>query len=345
MDLKAARWLIDKLSPLIKDMYMRLREEKDNYYTNKVNKFTQLNNEARKSIEECLDDFHSLQRQGKGNNINVLKIEVGNICFSIESNQRRLIRRIANGYKAFHSHAAHLYTLRCHLSAKHYLQFFQKVSSLLQIEPHEINIIDCSDEKLLMLLPDIISIFDIKEKKLNNLFRSINEVSFDSLLRMVYSLVAVEREGLLLHSAGLKSDGYGYVFFGPSQSGKSTIANLAKENYEILSDELTLIRRINGEFRVFGTPFIGTNQTEGLNSSSCLKALFLLQKDSRTYLKRMKKGDAIRQLLANSLFFFSQPSLAERVLDICLHLAENVPCYKMHFTLDNCFLGHINDLH
>ena len=336
--------IVKNALPFMRHFYIFMSGRKPHYHSIRVNKFSLPDNKTiSKPINELIKTIFFGTTQITCNKRADTKIEIGNISFLIKSNCKSIVQKIIKKYKNFHSSSMGNYTGLCYLSNEDYLRMVQKIADYLSINHQEINIINCRDGKLLIILPDIIVFFNTNDKAIDILFRKYNEISFDSLLRIVFSMISIEEEGFLLHSAALKENGNGYVFFGPSQSGKSTIARFAERNYQVLSDELNIIRKIGHEFRVFGTPFIGTNSAEGINNNSCLKGLFLPYKDTRTYLKRMDKSNVLRQLLTNTLFFGCRNQLAEKLFNLCNNLIDNIPCFELHFTLDNSFLRLIND--
>lgn len=68
--------------------------------------------------------------------------------------------------------------------------------------------------------------------------------SIENYLRVAYSWLCIEKSGFLLHACGIIRKGKAYVFFGPSESGKTTVAMLSR-NLSILSDDLVIVLRIN----------------------------------------------------------------------------------------------------
>jgi hypothetical protein len=143
-----------------------------------------------------------------------------------------------------------------------------------------------------------------------------NQVTaIESFLRIAYSFLALEQGGLLLHSAGVRRDGHGYIFPGRSGTGKSTIAGLATAREEVLSDEMVLVRPTAGGYRVHSTPFFGTAAAEPRDCSAPLAAGFLPVKDADVYLSRPRPADALARLLAGVLFFDPDPRLSGRVPD------------------------------
>jgi hypothetical protein len=330
---------------LMKNFYFQITRKETDYDSNKVNKFPLIKkNYIKKTIADLINSFLTSNKQRKKDYISVAKFEIGNISFSVASINRSIIHRIIKPYKNFFSSSDGIYSARCYLSDNDYIHFLQRVNLQLSINPKEISLVNLGEGKLLIALPDIFAFFNLHERTLDVLFRKINEIAFDSLLRIVFSMISIKEDGFLLHSAAIKANGSGYVFFGPSQSGKSTIARFAERDFEVLSDELNIIRSIDSEFRVFGTPFIGTNSAEGINDNPCLKGLFLPCKDTTTYLKKMEKAEVLRKLLMNALFFGCQNQLAEKLFNLCNNLVDTIPCFELHFTLTNNFLRLLNDI-
>ncbi len=64
----------------------------------------------------------------------------------------------------------------------------------------------------------------------------------ENFLRVAFARLALAHDGLLLHAGGLIRNGCGYVFFGHSGAGKSTVAALAPQGSTLLSDDLVLLR-------------------------------------------------------------------------------------------------------
>ena len=61
------------------------------------------------------------------------------------------------------------------------------------------------------------------------------------------------------NSCGLIDQSNGIVFAGTSTAGKSTTARLwdGLDGVRVLSDDHTILRKMEGQFRVYGTPWQG----------------------------------------------------------------------------------------
>jgi hypothetical protein len=66
--------------------------------------------------------------------------------------------------------------------------------------------------------------------------------------------------GVELHGCGIiDRDGRGQLFVGQSGAGKTTTARvwLSEGHYEIVSDDRVIVRHVDGEWRMYGTPWHG----------------------------------------------------------------------------------------
>lgn len=167
--------------------------------------------------------------------------------------------------------------------------------------------------------------------------RYMEDIAIESFIRICYSFLAVQNNGLLLHSAGIVRKGNGYIFPGVSGTGKSTIARLATSRERVLSDELVMVRKNEGDFLVYSTPFFGTNKNAECNSRAILKAAFLPVKDSRVCLEKARPAPALSKLMSCTLFFSREDGMNRRLMDISAEMVDTVPFYDMHFRRDRSF--------
>ena len=158
-----------------------------------------------------------------------------------------------------------------------------------------------------------------------------------NFVKNLYSVLIFSDGGLMLHAAGVAKNGRAYIFFGPSESGKSTIAGVSG-NYPVLTDELVAIRYLNGSFKAYGTPFWGehTKAGEGISGSFEIGGLFKLIKNNQVYLKRLSYGQAIAEILTVPEFYDNLLSV-EKLLNLCMDLARVTPCYELNFLPDSSF--------
>jgi hypothetical protein len=157
-----------------------------------------------------------------------------------------------------------------------------------------------------------------------------------SALRFVASLALLERDGFLLHSAGLVESGSAYLLFGPSGAGKSTAAGLSRPRI-LLSDELCALRRVGAGWRAFGTPFAGSLGEPGGSGEAPVGAVAFLEKAETVSTCPLAAGEML-PLLYPQIF---RPSRASgrhtRWLALAASLAVSVPCLTLRFRRDPSF--------
>jgi hypothetical protein len=164
--------------------------------------------------------------------------------------------------------------------------------------------------------------------------QSINPWSCDSALRVLHSLMLAESDGFLLHAAGVISTNGAALFSGVSGAGKSTIAGLAPNHVQLLTDEISYIRKVGDTYHAWGTPFTGELNMPGKNVSASIRTLYFLAHGSDNRLVPIAPQMAVRRLLRNILFFASKPDLVSRVLNCGCAFVETIPAYELIFRPD-----------
>jgi hypothetical protein len=192
---------------------------------------------------------------------------------------------------------------------------------------------------------DFAGCLDLNARRGRTVFeRNAEPFAVESFLRIGYSFLAVDRGGLLLHSAGVLRNGRGYIFPGQSGTGKSTIASLATPTETVLSDEMVVVRKGGDGYLVYSTPFYGTNPSAECNIAVPLQAAFLPIKDQAVYLKPARPAQALSKLLAGVLFFSQEPALNRRLMNIGADIVAHVPFNELHFRRDGSFWECIAEL-
>jgi hypothetical protein len=138
--------------------------------------------------------------------------------------------------------------------------------------------------------------------------------------------------GVMLHACGVVKDGKGYVFSGPPDAGKTTLARLVDRFSDgmVLGDECVIIRRKGNRFWVYGTPWYGE---AGLHSpqGAPLEQLFLIHHARKNLCSPIPAQEAASRLLAQSILTPYDAAAVEFGLDFCLSLIAEVPAYDFGF--------------
>jgi hypothetical protein len=144
------------------------------------------------------------------------------------------------------------------------------------------------------------------------------------------------RHGFLLHAATVVRGGKAYVFTGRSGAGKSTVASLSPAG-TVLTDEISLLRFANGEWRAYGTPFGGEFRATGSNTSAPVRGLFRLVQAAENRVTPLRTIEMLRALLPNVLFFSAESEANRRLLDILGQAVDSISGYALAFRKDAVF--------
>jgi hypothetical protein len=162
--------------------------------------------------------------------------------------------------------------------------------------------------------------------------QSASPYAIDTVLRIVHTLVLSKQEGFLVHAASAVRNGRAFLFAGASGAGKTTIARLAPEDAKVLTDEVSYVRRQEGGYSAFGTPFAGELAKVGENMRAPIAALYLLAKGPRNRIEPVARAEAGRALLANILFFAEDAEYVKLVFQSACDFVGLVPVYRLTFT-------------
>jgi hypothetical protein len=169
--------------------------------------------------------------------------------------------------------------------------------------------------------------------------QTANPYSIDCVLRIVHTLLLARQGGFLLHSASAIRNGKAFLFAGVSGAGKTTISRLAPADATLLTDEISYVRRVdvskNREgYVAFGTPFTGELAKLGENTSAPVAALYLLAQGPENRIDPVAASDALRELLANTLFFAEDQEMVHWAFQAACDFVHRVPVYRLTFVPD-----------
>jgi len=167
-----------------------------------------------------------------------------------------------------------------------------------------------------------------------------SEQTLDAFLRSFISFQLLRSGGFMLHSAGLVKNGRAYLFLGKSGAGKSTLSKLAAANgFEVISDEINLVRPGGSGFRAYGSPFWGEMRADGRPGSWPLGGVFLLKKARRNAVADCGRGEALGLLLRCAVNFDRSPAASASALENGAALLAGAAFRRLEFSkADGSFL-------
>jgi hypothetical protein len=151
----------------------------------------------------------------------------------------------------------------------------------------------------------------------------------DQVILMYY---LSRREGALFHAAGIGISNNGYIFAGRSGAGKTTISRqlIAENYYGLLSDDRVVVRKIDNNFSVFGTPWPGEGGI-ALNKNVPLSGIFFLSHDHSNRIEELSPMEAMERLLPVVSIPWYDAITMNRILSFCEDLISSIPAYTLNF--------------
>lgn len=153
----------------------------------------------------------------------------------------------------------------------------------------------------------------------------------NTALMILYTYNTTSKDTLLLHASVIDYEGKANLFFGTSGTGKSTHARLWLENIpgsELVNDDNPVIRLIDGQFYVFGTPWSGKTPCYR-NVRVPVGALVRLEQAPENSIKRISGLQAYANILASSSCIRWRRHDMDSLVAMCEKVAMRLPNYHL----------------
>ena len=141
--------------------------------------------------------------------------------------------------------------------------------------------------------------------------------------------------GLLLHAAAVVQDGESWIFLGPGDAGKTTLARQARGL--AIGDDAVAVFAAAGRLYAQGTPFRSEGGPPGHGAMAPVAGVLLLVKDRANYVEPVPRREVVRALLQQ---IFLPPGTEEpnpAQVRCLLALAAKVRVGRLHFRRDCVF--------
>lgn len=137
--------------------------------------------------------------------------------------------------------------------------------------------------------------------------------------------------GFFFHSSSLMIDNEAYVFTAKSGTGKSTHTALWRKLFgdkvKMINDDKPIIRKHNGNFYIYGTPWMGKSEI-GSNAKALVKAVFVLERGIENCVKSVSVGEVFGNLLEATLVFHEKDKMI-RLLDMYDEFFSSTRLFKL----------------
>ena len=165
-----------------------------------------------------------------------------------------------------------------------------------------------------------------------NLIRSLDNLLDASELELLLTKLGI----FSLHSSLVRRrEGDAILFTAPSGTGKSTQAGLWEQfaGAETLNGDRSMIRRVDGVWTAFGSPFAGTSGIYR-NEHAPIRALIVLRQAPENTIRRLSLAEAFRAIYSESVLPRWHTEAHQRVISLVTEIVSEVPVYLLACTPD-----------
>lgn len=147
-----------------------------------------------------------------------------------------------------------------------------------------------------------------------------------------FYLQLINYDGFYLHSSAVVKDGKAYLFSGPCGVGKSTHTRLWQECFGeeayVINDDKPALRRIDGKWYVYGTPWCGKDGINR-NEKALLAGVCFLKQGKENKIRHLSPLEAMQRVLPQTLHKFRKADLLNKMMQNMDHLLSEIPVYEL----------------
>lgn len=151
------------------------------------------------------------------------------------------------------------------------------------------------------------------------------------ILTQICNRILENYNGFFFHSSSLMLDNEAYVFTAVSGTGKSTHTalwrKLFKDKVVMINDDKPIIRKKDGVFYVYGTPWMGKSDI-GNNVKAPVKAVYILQRGEKNSAVRVKPGAVFKNILEATVVPTDRRNM-EKLLELLDEFFSSVPLFLL----------------
>jgi len=155
------------------------------------------------------------------------------------------------------------------------------------------------------------------------------------LIGVIFMEIALKEGFMAIHASAILYKDQAILFSAPSQTGKSTHANLWKEMFpqvSYLNDDKPLLKVVHDQVMVYGTPIAG-QKAINTNQYAPLKSIVFISQGKTNTMTKLTKDSALPLLMKNILRPSSEKNW-DMVLKILEFVMDKIPIYTLDATKD-----------
>lgn len=152
-----------------------------------------------------------------------------------------------------------------------------------------------------------------------------------ALFRKLCVYLLDKGDGIIFHASAICIDNKAYLFTAPSGTGKSTHARFLREKLGerafMINDDKPIVRKVDGEFFVYGTPWNGKHRLSK-NCKVKIDGICKLYRANENVIEKADTKDMIVTIL-NQTLRFPDKDRTEKLLSFIDGLISSVKIYAL----------------
>ena len=159
-----------------------------------------------------------------------------------------------------------------------------------------------------------------------------SDLQYDTVFTSLFALERrmIRRQSLILHCAYMKYQGKAVLFSAPSETGKSTQANLWEQyrgSYTVNGDR-ALLRKIDNRWTACGWPVCGSSEICSIGDTP-IYGIVMLRKGTINHVERLSPFRAFTLLYAQITINQWNKEFVQRAIDEIEDLIKQVPVWQL----------------
>ena len=154
-----------------------------------------------------------------------------------------------------------------------------------------------------------------------------------SVLKILFSVSALEQNSLFMHAGATCYNGQGWLFPGRSESGKSTLIKKLV-SHTPFSDEMPLVSIDNGRSFIHATPFSSELPIIPKPAFVELKGVMYLEKGKPLAKREITPSESLHRLMQN-VIIWGQEKKTEKILSIAESIVKSCKSHILNWQLED----------
>ena len=139
-------------------------------------------------------------------------------------------------------------------------------------------------------------------------------------------------DGMMLHASAVEMGGRAYIFSGPCGTGKSTHTRIWQqlfgEKAQVFNDDKPALRRIDGKWYAYGTPWCGK---DGINQNKKvpLAGICFLKQAKENKVRKISANEAMQNIFSQTFYKFRKAEKLSMLLSVVDKLVREIPIFEL----------------